>query len=36
MRSILPHDGVHGDKVFATSYESTIHEAGGGSSWQSA
>ena len=25
---ILPHDGAHGDKVFATSYESTIREAG--------
>jgi hypothetical protein len=36
MRSILPHDGAHGDKVFATSYESAIREAGGGGSWQSA
>jgi phage terminase large subunit len=25
---ILPHDGAHGDKVFATSYESAIREAG--------
>ena len=24
---ILPHDGAHGDKVFATSYESAIREA---------
>jgi phage terminase large subunit len=25
---ILSHDGAHGDKVFATSYESAIREAG--------
>jgi hypothetical protein len=25
---ILPHDGAYGDKVFATSYESAIREAG--------
>jgi hypothetical protein len=25
---ILPHDGAHGDEVFATSYESAIREAG--------
>jgi phage terminase large subunit len=25
---ILPHDGAHGNKVFATSYESAIREAG--------
>jgi hypothetical protein len=25
---ILPHDGAHCDKVFATSYESAIREAG--------
>jgi hypothetical protein len=25
---ILPHDGAHGDKVFATSYERAIREAG--------
>lgn len=25
---ILPHDGAHGEKVFATSYESAIREAG--------
>jgi len=24
---ILPHDGAHGDKVVATSYESAIREA---------
>ena len=24
---ILPHDGAHGDKLFATSYESAIREA---------
>jgi phage terminase large subunit len=24
----LPHDGTRGDKVFATSYESAIREAG--------
>ena len=26
--AILPHDGAHDDKVFATSYESAIREAG--------
>jgi hypothetical protein len=30
MRIILPHDGAHGNKVFATSYESAVPEAGGG------
>jgi hypothetical protein len=25
--AILPHNGAHGDKVFATSYESAIREA---------
>jgi len=25
---ILPHDGAPGDKVFATSHESAIREAG--------
>lgn len=29
----LPHDGAHGDKVFATSYESAMREAGCNGEW---
>jgi phage terminase large subunit len=29
----LPHDGAHGEKVFATSYESAMREAGAGGEW---
>lgn len=29
----LPHDGAAGDKVFSTSYESAMREAGAGGEW---
>lgn len=29
----LPHDGAHGEKVFATSYESAMREAGCNGEW---
>lgn len=29
----LPHDGAHGEKVFATSYESAMREAGANGEW---